>query len=245
MWRWSRFIVFTVNDLVTKYKLKMAGSAKRRHFSDVGLDAITAASDESKRRDTERDLRCLDGLFCWRYREKGGGQSSAIVGMLQLLHVVCMSDLKLIECKLPVGVVTPFAVRLRLASFSVHLWVWLARKLPPLLLVADLDQALPKQNHPLDGFAVHQSMVMFVFKVVSVHSLQLGVGVNHHILMDLFFKSQRGKDKVQSDYGHWDRNKVSECCVCVCVCVCVFVWASKWVSEQVSKREREREDACL
>ena len=30
-------------------------------------------------------------------------QGSAIVGML---HVVCMSDLKLIECKLPVGVVT-------------------------------------------------------------------------------------------------------------------------------------------
>ena len=31
------------------------------------------------------------------------GQSSAIVGML---HVVCMSDLKVIECKLPVGVIT-------------------------------------------------------------------------------------------------------------------------------------------
>ena len=60
-------IVFAVNELVTKYKLHEAGSAKRRHFSDEGQglsDAITAASDEGKQRDTERDLHCLDGLFC-------------------------------------------------------------------------------------------------------------------------------------------------------------------------------------
>ena len=38
-------IVFAVNELVTKYKLHEAGSAKPRHFSDEGQglsDAITA-----------------------------------------------------------------------------------------------------------------------------------------------------------------------------------------------------------
>ena len=46
-----------MNELVTKYKLHKAGSAKRRHFSDEGQgpsDAVTPASDEGKQRDTER-----------------------------------------------------------------------------------------------------------------------------------------------------------------------------------------------
>ena len=48
----SSFVLFVVNDLVTKYKLQKVGSAKRRCFSNEGqrlIDAVTAASDEGKR----------------------------------------------------------------------------------------------------------------------------------------------------------------------------------------------------
>ena len=52
---YSSFVLFAVNDLVTKYKLQKDGSAKRRCFSNEGqrlIDAVTAASDEGKQ--TER-----------------------------------------------------------------------------------------------------------------------------------------------------------------------------------------------
>lgn len=75
-----------MNDLVTKYKLQKADSAKFGCFSSEGqrlIDAVTTASDEGKQR--ERDLiilfcsfRSFHGVedYSGATREKGGGQSS-------------------------------------------------------------------------------------------------------------------------------------------------------------------------